>query len=217
MEEPWGWFLERNSGGQPLFCWLNIMEGYIKLYRKIKENKYWLEPRKFSKLEAWIDLLLRASFKDKALVVGDVILSLKAGQFVTSQVKLSEAWGWNRETVNKYLKQLKNDKQIYYKTSNKFTLITISNWDNYQNPDKEKPATEPAAKPATAQHQGNTKTDTINNDKNEKDIKHIFIMKTQILELSQRYKNDKILIKGHLLKEGYTEFQIEDAFQKYAR
>ena len=42
-------------------------------------------------------------------------------------------------------------------------------------------------------------------------------MKTQLLELSERYKNDKILIKMHLLKEGYTEFQIEEAFQKYAR
>lgn len=192
------------------------MEGYIKLYRKIKENKYWLEPRKFSKLEAWLDLLLRAGFKDIALVIGDRTLSLKAGQFVTSQVKLAEAWGWNRETVNKYLKRLKNDEQIGYKTSNKFTLITICNWDSYQNPDKEKPAAKPTAKPTTAQHQGSTKTGTINNEKNEKNIKHLLIMKTQFLELSQRYKNDKILIKGHLLKEGYTEFQIEEAFQRYA-
>lgn len=196
------------------------MEGYIKLYRKIKENKYWLEPRKFSKVEAWIDLLLRAGFKDKALLIGDVTLSLKAGQFVTSQVKLAEAWGWNRETVNKYLKRLKNDKQIDYKTSNKFTLITICNWDSYQNPDKEKPATEPTAKPTTEQHPGSTKTDTINNEKNEKNeknIKHLLVMRTQFLELFERYKNDKILIRGHLLKEGYTEFQIEKAFQKYAR
>lgn len=199
------------------FLLANIMEGYIKLYRKIKENKYWLEPRRFSKLEAWIDLLLRASFKEKALIVGDIILSLKAGQFITSQIRLAEAWGWNRETVNKYLKRLKVDKQIDYKTSNKFTLITISNWDTYQNPDKEKPATEPTAKPATAQHQGNTKINTINNEKNEKNIKHLLIMNTQILELSERYKNDKILIKEHLLKEGYTEFQIEEAFRKYGK
>jgi len=155
------------------------MEGYIKLYRKIKENKYWLEPRKFSQLEAWIDMLLKASFKDKALVIGDIVLSLKAGQFVTSQVKLSEAWGWNRE---------------------------------------EKPAIKPTAKPTTAQHQASIKTGTINNDKNENNEKkiHIFIMKTQFLELSQRYKDDQVLIKGHLLKEGYREFQIEEAFQKYA-
>jgi len=193
------------------------VEGYIKLYRKIKENKYWLEPRRFSKLEAWLDLLLSASYKDIALVIGDRTLNLRAGQFVTSQVKLAQAWGWNRETVNKYLKRFKNDKQIDYKTSNKFTLITICNWHSYQNPTKEKPATEPTAKPATAQHQASTKSATINNEKNEKNIKHLLVMKAQFLELSHRYKNDKILIKAHLLKEGYTEFQIEEAFQRYAR
>lgn len=193
------------------------MEGYIKLYRKIKENKYWLEPRKFSTFEALLDLLLRATYKDIAFAIGDQNLNLKAGQFVTSQVKLAEAWGCNRETVHRYLKRLKNDRQIDYKTSNKFTLITISNWNVYQNPPKENPALNPPAKPVTDQQQGNTRTDTINNEKNiEEDIKHIFIMKTQFLELSQRYKNDKILIRGHLLKEGYTEFQIEEAFRKYA-
>lgn len=143
------------------------MEGYIRLYRKIKENKYWLEPRKFSKAEAWIDLLLRAGFKDKELVLGDLVLSLKAGQFVTSQIKLAEAWGWNRETVNKLLKRLKIDKQIDYKTSNKFTTITICNWDRYQNQNKGKPATGPTAKPTTAQHQDSIRTGTINNVKND--------------------------------------------------
>jgi len=189
------------------------VEGYIKLYRKIKENKYWLEPRKFSKLEAWIDLLLRASFKDKALVMGDVALSLQAGQLVTSQVKLALSWSWNRETVNKYLKRLKLDKQIDYKTSNKFTLITISNWDTYQNP----PDKNQQQNRQPNRQQNSIKTSIINNEKNEKNIKHLLIMKTQFLELSQRYKNDKILIKAHLLKEGYTEFQIEEAFQRYAR
>lgn len=146
------------------------MKGYIKLYRKIKENKYWLEPRRFSKAEAWIDLLLRAGFKDKELVLGDLDISLKAGAFVTSQIKLAEAWNWNRETVNKYLKRLKNDKQIDYKTSNKFTIITIINWDSYQNPDKEKPTPEPT----TPQHQDTTKTDTINNDNNENKNTYVF-------------------------------------------
>ena len=75
------------------------------------------------------------------------LFEFKAGQFVTSQIKLAEAWGWNRETVAKFLRRLKIDKQIDYKTSNKFTIITICNWDSYQNPNKDKPATEPTAEP----------------------------------------------------------------------
>jgi len=152
------------------------MEGYIKLYRKIKENKYWLEPRKFSKAEAWIDLLLRAGFKDKELVLGNQNLNLKAGEFVTSQAKLAEAWKWDRETVNAYLRRLKADEMLGYRTSNKFTVITICNWDNYQNPDKENPATNPTANPAALRQQNrqqtDNKTDTINNGNKDNNVKN---------------------------------------------
>lgn len=148
------------------------MEGWIKLYRKIRENKYWLEPRRFNKAEAWIDLLLKASYKDQEIVLGNLNLNLKAGQFVTSQLKLSELWKWDREMVNKFLLRLKNDRQITYKTSNKYTIITICNWNSYQNPDIEKPATnsttEPAATPQQNRQQTDNKTDTINNEKNKK-------------------------------------------------
>lgn len=187
-------------------------EGWIRLHRKIRYNKYWLEQRRFSRLEAWIDLLLRAGFKDKELALGDVDLTLRAGQFVTSQVKLAEAWGWNRETVSKYLKRLRKDNQIGYKTSKRFTIISIVNWGTYQNPESGKPAIRPTGDSTIAQHLSSTSADTNNNGKNEK---HINIMKSYFLELSKSYNKDKILIKTHLLRDGYTEFQIEEAFRKF--
>lgn len=144
------------------------MEGYIKLHRKILDNKYWLEPRRKSKFEAWIYLLCRAGYKDKELALGDIDLSLKAGEFVTSQLKLAEELGWNRETVSRYLERLKTDNQIGYRTSNKFTIITICNWATYQNQDKINPATEPTTEPTTNQHQISIKSSTNNKDKKEK-------------------------------------------------
>jgi hypothetical protein len=78
---------------------------------------------------------------------------IEAGQFITSQLKLADAWGWNRETVHAYLSALKSANQISYKTSNKYTLVTITNWDRYQNSRVVKPATDPAPNPASNQHQ----------------------------------------------------------------
>jgi hypothetical protein len=137
------------------------MEGYIKFYRKIRENSLWLEPRRFSKVEAWIDLLLRANHKERVVLKGYEHVCIKAGELVASQVKLADAWGWHRETVGEFLDLLQSDNQIVYKTSNRFTLITIRNWDKYQSP---------------IQHQnqhrgrlnGDIKSSTINNDNNEK-------------------------------------------------
>ena len=42
------------------------MQGYIKIHRKIQEC--WLWQDKFSKGQAWIDLLLRANHKDNKIV-----------------------------------------------------------------------------------------------------------------------------------------------------
>ena len=140
------------------------MEGYIKLFRKIKENELWLEPRRFHKLEAWIDLLLRANHKEANIVIGDKAVHVNRGQFVTSQVKLAESWSWHRETVANFLELLKSSNQITYRTSSKFTLITISKWGSYQNPILEEPST----KPARWRHQNGINSSTNNNDNNEK-------------------------------------------------
>jgi DNA replication protein DnaD len=190
------------------------LEGYIKLHRKIRESALWLELTRFDKRSAWVDMLLRVNHKDRSVVIGNKIFHIEKGQFITSQLHLAEAWHWNKETVKVFLDLLVSLNQIRYKASNKFTIITIRNWDIYQNSVLPKPATKPTPK----QHQNGINSSTNNNEKNEnneKNIKHIFIMKSHLLQLCEQYKKDKILVKQHLLKKGYTEFQVEEAFHKY--
>lgn len=45
---------------------------------------------------------------------------------------------------------------------------------------------------------------------------HLLILKTQIIQLAEQYSGDCNLIKQRLLKEGYSEEQIEEHFIKYA-
>jgi len=148
------------------------MEGWIKLYRRIKENPLWSEDRRFSRLEAWLDMLLRANHKSTVILLGADSYQLTAGQFITSQLKLAVAWRWNRETVKAFLDYLRRERSISYETSNRKTIITILNWDIYQNEDYHNPATRPAAKPARTQHQSQHEPGTDNNDKNENNEKN---------------------------------------------
>lgn len=200
------------------------MEGYVKLHRKILENKYWLEPRKKSKFEAWIYLLLRASYKDREIIFGNVDLSLKAGEFITSQLKLAEEWGWNRETVVKYLGRLKADNQVDYKTNNKFTVVSICNWNSYQNGDKENPAIELAIEPTSNQHQNQQHADnessTNKKDNKEKKVKNKDIDDFFSYYLAQTKKNfkltsDKANLIDKRLKEGYTLDQLKQAVDNF--
>lgn len=109
------------------------MEGWISLYRKIQEHWLWTKRRKFSQFEAWISLLFKANFKDTKIMIGDNLVEVKRGSFITSEVKLAEEWKWDRSTVRKFLKTLEEQKMIQKNSTSKYTSITIENWDLYQN------------------------------------------------------------------------------------
>lgn len=109
------------------------MEGWISLYRKIQEHWLWTKRRKFSQFEAWISLLFKANFKDTKIMIGDNLVEVKRGSFITSEVKLAEEWKWDRSTVRKFLKTLEKQKMIQKNSTSKYTSITIENWGLYQN------------------------------------------------------------------------------------
>lgn len=115
--------------------------GWIKLHRKIRDNKLWTKKRRFSMAEAWIDLLLSASHRDHEVIRDYGVLSVKRGQVLTSQVELSKKWRWHRESTIKFLLFLKADIQIDIQTSREtstgYTLITICNYEKYQGSDEE--------------------------------------------------------------------------------
>jgi len=45
-----------------------IVGGYIKLWRKIWNDKLFKQKRKFSRFEAWIDMIMLAAGKDKEII-----------------------------------------------------------------------------------------------------------------------------------------------------
>jgi len=107
------------------------MEGWIKLHRQILDNEFYFSER-FTKIQAWIDLLLLATHKERTVFIRGVEIKLLPGQLCYSQVSLSKRWKWNRRTVVKWLKELSNKKMIHSKKDNITTIITIKKWDLYQ-------------------------------------------------------------------------------------
>lgn len=110
------------------------MEGWIRLYRKVKIHWLWDEKRKFSRFEAWIDCLLRANHKDAQVVLGNELIEVKRGSFLTSIRKLSEEWGWSNTKVISFFRLLEKDEMLVYKSDTKKTVVAIVNYDLYQNP-----------------------------------------------------------------------------------
>ena len=83
-------------------------KNYIILNRSIKEHWLW-EDKPFSKGQAWIDLLLRARWKDgKELYRGELV-DRKRGTVYCSMSYLAKEWGWNIKTVKRFLTLLENE------------------------------------------------------------------------------------------------------------
>lgn len=107
------------------------MIGYIKLYRQLFENPdYFAE--KFSRIQAWIDLLLLANYEESAMYVRGIKMQVGRGQLAKSMDSLAERWRWSRFKVEEYLKELENQQQINVQKNNVISLITITNYERYQ-------------------------------------------------------------------------------------
>ena len=139
-------------------------KGYIKLHRSMLDNPI---SKKSDYAWLWVKLLLKANHKESKFVFNNKIVVLKAGQLLTGRKKLSKETGIKETQVYKILKYLEMEQQIEQQKTNKFTIITIRNWDKYQV--KEQQIEQPSDNQATTKRQP---SDTYKNDKNVKNVKN---------------------------------------------
>lgn len=108
-----------------------MADGWICLHRKICDHWLW-DKKPFSEGQAFVDILLMANYKEKKFRLGNEVVSADSGTIVTSQVKLSERWGWGRKKVSSFLKALESDGMIITISDNKRTKIIVVNYNAYQ-------------------------------------------------------------------------------------
>ena len=181
------------------------MQGWIKLHRKIQEHWLYEEKRKFSRFEAWLDLLMMANHEDSRVILGNEIVCVKRGQRITSIRKLCEKWGWSNTKVTQFLKLLETDNMIEVETDTKKTVITIVNYDFYQGIN--------GTKTTENRHENDAKQTQKHTNKNEKNVKNNTTRK-------QVYEDDSIYIMlakyfVEQIKQNNPNFK-EPNYQKWA-
>lgn len=111
-----------------------MKQGYIGLFRKFFEHDFWQEKRKFSKAEAWIDLLQMARWKDepKRMLDKRGAYVLDFGDIYISERFLATRWMWSTKKVRNYLSYLLEIESISFKKrSSHRTIINIINLKAY--------------------------------------------------------------------------------------
>ena len=116
--------------------------GWISLHRQIMNSWLW-EDKPFAYGQAWTDMLLMANNKAQKFPLGNEIVTVGEGEFITSELKLMERWGWSKSKLRRFLNLLESDEMILKKTDRKKTTITIVNYSKFQNVQTtEKPITD---------------------------------------------------------------------------
>lgn len=109
-----------------------MSEGWITLHRKIINNWLW-ENKPFSYGQAWIHLLLSANHKDRDIFFEGNVITIKRGSFLTSILKLSSIFGWDRKKTSRFLNLLENQKMITTNRTTHGTTIYIVNYGFFQD------------------------------------------------------------------------------------
>lgn len=99
--------------------------GYIKLHRKITGWEWYGDPDTF---RVFVHLLLMAEYEDRKWHG----ITIKRGQVLTTRKKLAEETGLTERKVRTALLHLKSTSEVTSTSTNKWTLITIEKYSDYQ-------------------------------------------------------------------------------------
>lgn len=121
--------------------------GWVELWRKIESHRFWptYEERAFTKLEAWLYLLLRAAYKAHQVEYMGRTYDLKPGELVTSERYLARIWRWSRGKVRHYLSELYMNGEATHEKAQGITRITVVKkagyvgWEPSEKPSEKTP------------------------------------------------------------------------------
>lgn len=106
------------------------MDGYIKWYRKIIDNPVICKDS--DHVAVWQHLLVMAQYRERQAVFKGETITLNPGQLITGRKAIAKKYKIDENKVQRILKLFENEQQIEQQTSNQNRLITIKNWNMYQ-------------------------------------------------------------------------------------
>lgn len=186
-------------------------QGFVKFHRKI-EKWEWYQVIPVKTL--FFHLVLVANHK--ANNWRGVIVA--RGQLISSLGNLAKKTGLSVQEVRTALKKLESTNEVTVESTNKFTLITVTNYSTYH--DKESDSnTDDNNQPTNDQQTTNNQSTTNKNVKKVKNVKNVKKKKgdelTELIfpdcverELLEKYIENRIIIKKpmtHYAKELFLE------------
>ena len=171
-------------------------------------------------LKVWIWCLLKATHDDYTQMVGLQEVNLVKGQFVFGRKVASDELQMSESKTYRLIKKLELMQNLNIKTNNKFSIITIENWELYQfdeNKNEQQFEQQMNNKRTTNEQQMNTNKN-IKNNKNNKNNNNIYsesLIKKIMSYPGKKTKDTRDKKLPQLIKK-YGEEQIIRCIERYS-
>ena len=104
-------------------------QGYVRLWRKTLESG-WLRNHQLWAFWSWC--LMKATHKEYDAVIGYQQVRLVPGQFIFGRRQAAIETGLSEQQIRTIVDSLKNRGNLTIKSTNRFSIISIVNWEIYQ-------------------------------------------------------------------------------------
>jgi hypothetical protein len=111
------------------------MSGTVNIARDLFDHPAF-KAAPFSEREAWLWIIMEASWKPRQKRIGHIVVEVGRGQLAASVRFMAEAWGWTAAKVQRFVERLKKLEMIRVQTDTGLTLLTVCNYDKFQAPAK---------------------------------------------------------------------------------
>lgn len=106
------------------------MSGYIKLHRKCLDSAVFGDSDLW---RFWCWCLLKASYKSRQVFMNGVVVDIEPGQFIMGRKSASEELRLSQQSIRTMLKNLEKLGNLTSQSTNRFTVVTLINWEVYQD------------------------------------------------------------------------------------
>lgn len=107
------------------------MSGFAVLFRDVADHHLFRGDSQ--RLGAWAWLILKACWKATPFDISGKTVMLERGQICVSRSQMADAWGMKPSAVERFLTRLQTEQMIERATGQGRTIITICNYDKYQD------------------------------------------------------------------------------------
>lgn len=138
------------------------MEGWVKWHRKVLDNPIIMKDKDYFAI--WGYLLLKATHKKYDTIFKGKRITLKPGQLIVGRKSIAQILKIDESKVQRILKTFENEQQIEQQTTSQNRLISIVNWNEYQESEQQNEQ--------QVNNDCTTSEQRVNTNKNVKNIKN---------------------------------------------